>query len=479
MAWPFKKKSAAPAPAAAPAQAPPEVGALQRLGGGAKSTLFSGLSKAKGKSGWALVIAILVAVGYFLYGMATGFVGFFSTVPFYFQILIIGIILTILVGAATKSGSAAVGIFFFFLIMTFAVWYLTATPYGQHIMGKAEIGGVGVAGSLKTVTGPLNVVSQVFAGTYNPENLWRSDTVESQYETVTDVGVTMLNVAPVRDTFYSDQDLVIQGRLNAVSFPGSTINATLDACHLLDPLDPESKCESENWTCTPNNLKVSVARNRLFTCNHSSVPFFPEQPVYTVKLTATAVGTQTVAGKQFVFADVDALLALDPNADQLDALGISRDSLNSWQKGDQSLNLGIGASGDPEVLEADTADKAIDYYIGVNVENPTSHTGVAKLYSMPDYELVLYIPSDFVQAQSGKQGVFNCIPIVDNKTLKSEFDSMSLQAPQTTNISKCTATIQSKLASGDRQTALVKIKVTKEELNNQTFSTFFVLAKLK
>ncbi|MCX6774819.1 MAG: hypothetical protein NTY99_01870 [DPANN group archaeon] len=434
MAWPFKKAAAGGAPAQgsgisgrfsawrakrtaakaaapAPAAAPSEVGALEKLGGGAKSTLYSGLSAAKGKSGWAIVIAIVVAVGYFLYGLATGFVGFFSAVPFYFQILIIGIILSILVGAGAKSGSAAMGIFVFFIILTFAVWYLMEIPGGQQIMGKIEVGTIQTVGPLQKVTSVLNKAQALL---YNPDNLWQSENAQST--TAQDVGVTLNNVAPLRDPFYSGQDLSVQGRLNAVSYPGSNVTAKLDACYVVDPLASQD-CAGD-WTCTPSSLKVSVARNRLFNCNHSSVTIPPEGEIYTVKLKATAEGTQTVSGKQFAFADVDALLALDPKADQLAALGISSDNIRSFQEGDQSLNIGIGIAGDPEVLEADTTDKAIDYYLGVNIENTVSQTGVAEFPNKPGYELALYLPTYFLSPQSGKNEDFTCTNLTEDQKLR-------------------------------------------------------------
>jgi energy-coupling factor transporter transmembrane protein EcfT len=459
--------------------APAEVGALQRLGGGAKDTLYSGLSKAKGKSGWAIVIGILVAVGYFLYGMATGFVGMFSAVPFYFQILIIGIILTILVGVGAKSGGAAAGVFFIFMILTFGAYYLTETPDGQHIMGKAEIGGVSVSEKLRPLTGPLNIVSQVFAGTYTSENNWNSDYAQSELGAVQDVGVVIVDVRPLRDTFFPDQELSVQGRLNAVSFPGSNITAGLEACHF--NLE-DNTCPNDGWTCVPSSLKVSVARNRLFTCSHANISNFEgDEEVYSVRLTTTAQNTTTIAGKQFVFADVDYLLALEPGTDPLDAshLNISQDSLKSWYRGDPSLTVGIGIAGDPEVLEAgaDTPNNpALDYYLGVNVENPSSQTGMAKL----PYELYMYVPTIFVVPSTGRED-FSCSPMdMSSSETKSEFANLGgLKVPDVA-MSKCIAKLPSdSLAPGIRLTAFKKIKVTKNELSGQTDATFFVLASLK
>jgi len=421
----------------------------------------SSVVKQAGKYGWLIGLIMLLAVILFCLGTFVG--GIFSIIPLYWQMILLGGLLFIGLLFKGKTG-AAVMVLIFFIALGGIAGYLQYTQYGQSVAIHAQVQGVGAIQGFKALTGPLNVMNQIFTGTYNPENLWRSDTVESQYETVTDVGVVLDNVAPLRDKFYSDQPIVVQGRIDAVAFPGQTASASLTAKCTSESIVPGVKeCKNPtSWTCQPQFTNIKQIRNRFFSCTHDPI----EEGVYAVDITATAQNTVTVAGKQFVFANPDVAITLN---DPLQTWGISKDSLKSWQKGDQSVNLGIGVEGVDEYgyLEAGSN---IPYYLGIRIENPSS-SGTVDLNTVN-----LFVPKALFSN--------NCATAAnsDFKSCKdaSADDLKNFGIKTSASLCSCAAGFASEsLAPSDYRHALLKLNIDKSQLYGADFGTFFILATAK
>jgi len=315
---------------------------------------------------------------------------------------------------------------------------------------------------LRGVTGPLNVMGQIFQGTYNPENLWRSDQVQSEYQTVKDVGVRLTSAAPIREAFDTSQIPVIQGRVDAVSFPNKEVAVSMDAREI-DAVTGYDMVGAVGWTCDYPFTKITEARNRPFTCEAQDTL---KAGPHAIEISAYSEGTQTVAGKQFVFIDPDILLAMEPGADVLKELNINKDSVKSWQTGDDSINLGIGVAGDYDVLE--TGD--LEYYLGVNVENPASHTGTATITTIE-----LFVPSTTPDLQIGTgNNDFTC-----KDATAGDFANLNLQGYENLALKKCYVIGTIELTPGNRENKFIKIRLDPKELNNQDFSTFFVLSRVE
>jgi hypothetical protein len=93
----------------------------------------------------------------------------------------------------------------------------------------------------------------------------------------------------------------------------------------------------------------------------------------------------------------------------------------------------------------------------------------------------MYVPTVFIEPSTERED-FSCTPMdMNSSETKSEFKNLGgLKVPDVA-MSKCIAKLPSdSLAPGSKPlTAFKKIKVTKNELNNQTYATFFVLTCLK
>jgi hypothetical protein len=405
--------------------------------------------------GIGVLIAVILFLAFFIFGL-------FAAMPLYWLMIAIGIILFFYVLLFKRKVGAAVMILIIFGGLGYGAWYMQYTSFGKQITGQVQVGGIGAIQGFRTLTGPLNVMSQIFTGTYNPENLWRSDTIESQYQTVADVGVILSDVNPIRDKFDVSQPPVIQGKINAVAFPGQTATATISATCSPAP-GSTTACASEDWPCTPSTFSsIREVRNRFFSC--ASPAAQSAEGVFSVDVSATAKDTWTVAGKQFVFANPNATITLE---NPLQTWGISTDSLKSWQKGDAFLSLGIGVSGEPDYLDAGSN---VPYFLGVHIENPSSNTGTANLNTVD-----LFLPKALFNNDC------NAAANSDFKTCKDAGDLSKLGLKTTAPLCDCTASFAygETLNPGDSRTALLKLVIDKKLLYGADFGTFFTLATAK
>lgn len=391
--------------------------------------------------------------------------------PIWAVLIVFGLLAIVVLVLLMKAGHPVAAISLCILILTlgYGSWYLQATPFGKIISGQLGVVGVEVGQVTKGFLGPVNIMKQIFTGEYDPTNLWSSREVKSQYSEVKDVGVRILDVT-ARE-FSADKPIFIYGHIDAVSFPSSDMVVELSA-------QPQGQSA---WTCcvgsncnNPVTLKVRQARNRYFTCNTTvGLP----ADTYSVDVTTTAKGTTVIAGKQFVFASPEALLALPLRADPLTAFGISRDSVASWKTGDDSINIGLGVEGDMGVLEAGNQE----YFLGVNIENSAGQTGIAQVGSVD-----LFLPNKTVERTYSETSIYDSEDFYCNQTISNssagkgnDQDVLKLDATLMQNLEKCKATFTNPdIISGDRRVALIGIKLPKEKLQGQDFSTFFVLAKV-
>jgi|GEM_PF-3811848 len=425
-------------------------------------------------AGAIIVFAFLIIIAKIL-GILGGIPAIYLTgVLFLFMILGIYTI--------SKTGNMFLGGIFIFVMLIaalFPIW-LDTTTLGQSFELGGQRTGVQLSERFRGLTGPLNVVSQIFKGEYNPENLWRSDVARSEYQQVQDVGVTMEDVRPRKDFFFSGtEDVEIQGRINIVGFPGTFATARLGACTIVTDQRGIQVC-SENpvdvfWGCEPETVQATELRNKVFRCFNTNAVEVGNR-VLAVEVNVTAADTRTVAGKQFAFADPDVLVTLD---DPLSEFEIPKDAVQSWQAGDNSINVGIGVTGDLDVLEA----SEFDYFIGLNIQNPATRTGVATLKSATFFlpagseinnPMTITDPEDF------------SVPLPPTNTAcvaatEQDFIDLNLQPPAGQNIVKCTANFDPRLnilRPGERSQVFLRFKVPEEKLQGQTFSTFFVLARV-
>jgi hypothetical protein len=400
-----------------------------------------------------LFVVIIVFLAFFIKGLLLA-------LPIYLLVIAIGVILFLALLFKKKFGLAII-VLIIFSGLGFGVWYMQYTPLGKQITAQVQVGGVGALESFRGLVGPLNVMKQIFQGTYNPEYLWRSDTVQSQYETVTDVGVSLTDVKPLRENFFVGQAPSIQGRIKAVAFPGQTTSVSLSAT--CGPAPGGKDCTSKKWSCNPESFPdIKVVKNRYFSCSSPEVE--NNIGVFAVDISAKVQDTQTIAGKQFVFANPNVSVTLE---DPLKTWGISKESLKSWQKGDPYINLGLGAAGVDEYGYLEAGE--LEYYLGVSVENPASNKGPATLK-----EIHLFAPRTLFQNNCNiNQLEFTC-----KNANTQELNNLGLKT--TLDLCDCKASSQIQLNPGDPHiNAFLKLVINDKLLGGADFGTFFVLATVK
>ncbi len=475
-------------PKAAKAQAAaaaPEAGMYPEargiFGGGGGGGSRSSFSKDKIKTAGAGAAGLFILIGFVLFFLQL--FGIVAMPGLMINLIIFGLLGIFCAAIVAKKGSPSLAILVCFIIVGigYGSYYMQATTTGTWAGGKVSYFGVQATEYGRQVGGEFNVFGQLLTGTYNPENMWRSDIVKSEYAGTENVGVSLLDVKPLRDEFTKNQQLSIQGRIDAVSFPKTEgVNVAVTACSLTGliptecpvPIDPE-------WTCCissscsnsgdPQLKDVSEARNRAFSCNHAALG--KENPAYPVEVTVASQNTVTVAGKQFLYVDPNYLLTLNPGEDIFDRLKISKDAMRSWQTGDTSIDVGLGVAGGSEFLEA-TGETGLEYYLGINIANPASHAGVADVDTV---ELFLPTPPVNITASMDYKPDFNCGAPGAN----IDFASLGLAEIQAQTLTRCEVNVfVPPLKAGDRKNYFISIKIPKEQLANQDYGTFFVLARL-
>ncbi|MGC8940600.1 MAG: hypothetical protein ACP5JY_00995 [Candidatus Nanoarchaeia archaeon] len=421
-------------------------------GTAASLALEKGASKFKGLKLYYLVLIIVFIILFLIFFIIQS-IGFLASLPLHYIIIIVGIFLVVIVGL--KSRRAALALLIIFLALGAGAWYLLGTETGQWITGKAKVGsvvaGVSAGESLKGLAGPLNIMRQIFTGTYRPEELWSSEQVESEYSEVKDIGIVLRDVAPIKPYFMTNELIIVAGRIDAVSFPGTNINVTIEATGKYEKDEKENELKFE---CNPSSLSIKQLKNRYFSCSTSGLT---EETALAVTVSAEAEGTQTIAGKQIVFGDSNAILKYE---NPLKAWGFTEEALKSWQKGDENINLGLGIAGNPTILEA-KRDGGPDYYLGCSVQNPMFSKN-----TINGGKLYVILPQNYV---------------LDGKDFElSNCDTLKEFTKDQTNLA-CyeTKTTFGELKPADSQSYFLKLNISEDKLGGGEFGSFFVLAVAK
>ncbi len=462
-------------------------------GGGGGGGSASGGTGGTGGNGKPIIIKIIwmivSALGGFLFFGGIGAIVAFG---------IAGAII-LLVSGFRKHAAIAVPVFI--IILLIALFFWSQTPMGRQMFGSLQSSStVAAAEGLRGVAGPVNIIQQVVAGTYNPTDVWNSETVESQYIQQEDVGVKIDDIAPLRESFLPGQELAIQGRVSAIGLLGKEVTAVISAETLQDA---DNKIKSlftgrtEGWDCSERAESASDVisgtdiRDRRFSCTHPHADattgslMAGESRDIPVDVKVQALGTELRAGKQYYYTDIDTFI--NAGDDKLAGIGVSRDAVKSWQYGDDSVNLGLGLAGNEEVIETDVPDSGFKrfenaYYLGVSVSNPATHSGDALLTPGESLKLFLPSPNPVTIYSDGEQEDFSCFDDSGNAKAPAREEVQLYNLPEQ-GIVKCTLKGGAlgrpaiRLEPADSKTFYLKAKVDNDKLTGP-YGSFFAFAVL-
>ncbi|MBI4095590.1 MAG: hypothetical protein HY438_01880 [DPANN group archaeon] len=396
-----------------------------------------------------------------------------------------------------KHAKIAIPVFIIILLIILFFW--SRTPMGRQMFGSlGTSSNVAATEGIRGVEGPLNIVQQVVAGTYNPTDVWSSEKVESQYVEQKDVGVKIADIGPLRESFLAGQKLDIQGRISAVGLFGKEVKAIISA-ETLESADEKVKSlfyhhNMTGWTCTVQGEAGGVIsgtdiRDRRFSCTHEDASatagslMAGESRDVPVDVKIQSQGTELRAGKQYYYTDADTFV--NAGEDKLAGLGISRDAVKSWQYGDDSVNLGLGLAGNEEVIETDVSGSAFEniYHLGVSVSNPAGHSGDALLMSGENVKLFVPSPYPVTLVSDSGQEDFSCFDSNGNPKSPTKNEVETYNLPEQ-GIVKCTLKNKAlggrsalRLEPADSRTFYLKAKVGNDKLTGP-YGSFFTFAIL-
>jgi hypothetical protein len=299
----------------------------------------------------------------------------------------------------------------FVLFMILAFWFIYYTPWGDLTMNKIEVALPGVSEQVDDVgiEHQFNVIGQILSGEFEPEKLWTSEAVKSEYAVPEEFEFFLTDVSPRKEFFESDEDIYLQGNINLVSgFDKTTtvelgveptdfcakesekawneydsnnplVNSLLDLTNLGGDSDDEDflkGCsDGTEWQCfitgsdQINTFQMKRIYNRMFYCEHTGIEVSEEEVISSLEVT-WEYSTSAVAGMQ-VYAFNTETLNRNPG-DPLDRYDIDKDSLISWYIGDERVNLGIGLSGTPnKYVRAEVKGDLFEdvNYLAISIKN--------------------------------------------------------------------------------------------------------------
>jgi hypothetical protein len=299
----------------------------------------------------------------------------------------------------------------FVLFMIFAFWFMYYTPYGAMTLNKAEMLLPGVSDQVDDVgiEHQFNVIGQILSGDFEPEKLWTSEAVKSEYAVPEEFEFFLTDVSPRKEFFKSDEDIYIQGNINLISgFDKTTtvelgvepdefcaeesekawteysednivINGLSDFFNLGGDSDDSKKfdgcSDGSEWKCfitgsdQNNTFQMKRIYNRLFYCEHTGIEVSEEEVISSLEVT-WEYSTSAVAGMQVYVFNTDTL-SRNPG-DPLDRYDIDTDSLTSWYIGDERVNLGLGLSGTPnKYVRAEVKGDLFEdvNYLAISIKN--------------------------------------------------------------------------------------------------------------
>ncbi|MBI2040722.1 MAG: hypothetical protein HYT16_01345 [DPANN group archaeon] len=469
-------------------------------GSGASGGGRGGGAGAGGGEGKPLIIRIIwlivAALGGFLFFGGVGAIVFFG----------VAAALMALVISFRKHAKIAIPVFIIILLVILFFW--SQTPMGRQMFGSLGTSStIAATEGIRGVEGPINIVQQVVAGTYNPTDVWNSENVESQYVEQKDVGVKIDDVVPLRESFLPGQNLIIRGRVSAVGLLGKEAKAIISA-ETLESADEKVKSLFTNrlvsWACqiegetSPGVILGDDIRDRKFSCSHAYADAATgglnagESRDVPVDVKVQSVGTELRAGKQYYYTDADTFV--NAGDDKLAGIGISKDAVKSWQYGDDSVNLGLGLAGNEEIIVTDMTDVLGGrfenaYYLGASISNPATHSGDAliriKDSSTREPRVKIFVPSPYPVTiyPDNDQEDFSCFDSDGNPKSPTKNEVETYNLPEQ-GIVKCTLKDSAlggrsviRLEPVDSKTFYLKVKISNDKLTGP-YGSFFMFAVL-
>jgi hypothetical protein len=242
----------------------------------------------------------------------------------------------------------------------------------------------------------FNIVGQVLSGEFNPEDLWSSEAVKSEYAAPEDFEIFLEDIGPRKDVYIAGDAIEIGGRINLISGFDKTTTVTLGVkpnklcteatkSQFKDWLNIDSDkgdcTSSAEWDCfisgsdEKNVFEMARIYNRQFYCRHPGTGLNVDETEVISGIDVTwSYATSAVAGKQIYVFKSD---IVGKYKDPINQYSISKDSLTSWYIGDEQINLGIGLSQDAEYVRTEESiDNLYDKdlfdavnYLGVTLQN--------------------------------------------------------------------------------------------------------------
>ena len=301
------------------------------------------------------------------------------------------------------------------VIPIFLFWYFFMfTGYGQDISIFIEEQNVLPEAEKELeesgISHQFRIIGQILTGEFDPEKLWTSEAVQSEYAVPEEFEIFLEDVGPRKSSFSGGEAIEIGGRINLVSGFDKTTTVTLGAepdklctdtvkkkfTDWLTKTDTDDECSTGDWTCyisgskEQNVFQMERIYNRQFYCTHAGVEVEDEEVISDLKVTWD-YATSAVAGKQiYVFSQN----AISKDPEPLDYYGVDKDSLTSWYIGDEQVNLGLGLDRDREYILAEEdlyegkAEFEAVYYLAISIQN----TGGGKISSIES--LSVSFPND-------------------------------------------------------------------------------------
>ncbi|MBT3583221.1 hypothetical protein HN924_01380 [Candidatus Woesearchaeota archaeon] len=299
-------------------------------------------------------------------------------------VLLVAIIAIILFISYTKF-AFAFGLVLVVLLI-FAYWMFFFTPYGTDLVSEFEksnvVGETEEALEESGVEHQFNIIGKILSGDFEPEELWTSEAVESEYAVQEEFDIVLKNIEPRKEYFKNSEAIYLTGNINLISGFDKTTIVTIttepdDFCaensqeewdeflekvslgRISDDEKPKGCSDGSDWECyisgsdEVNTFHMERIYNRQLYCNHTGVRVDEEEIISNLKVN-WEYATTAVAGKQIYAFDSEIVSSYDGNP--LDKYEIAKDSYTSWYIGDRQINLGLGLTGSEDYVRGEDKD---------------------------------------------------------------------------------------------------------------------------
>ena len=368
-------------------------------------------------------------------------------------------------------------------------YYLLGTTTGSLI--TSEAGGLiaPITNAFRGFTAPFNQFKMILTGEYDPSQLWTSKTYEDRYATIKDIGVTISNVRPFRETFISGQQLAILGNLKVASLPDEGVEAKVSAkwsdLELIKAAFGGGQIGT--WDCNGEDpgstLVVSGTQLYIgrFLCTHNYLTIGEGKTEAHTAEVEVEYDFSMKAGKQVYVGDYEQMgTLLFEEQDPMKFFGITKDQIKSWQT-ESPVGLGLGLLGEEGIITAniyrDEDKYELWHYLGVTVENK----GSGDIIGLNKEDLILTLPNTIeVASEDDTDMDFKAVS-------EKEIDGVRLITYELYKSPGIKDTKDDRLKPGEYKTYYLKFRVwdgigramQPDFLKGVPVSSFFVLAELK